>query len=331
MKSLTTIVCALLLFSLTITAVGQSHDTICVSVNKKTYLVFDSKVSATETGTDLYEHDATNNIVSVNAINPKAQPTTLMVQTETDLFVWIVQVSPYPNKFLYNFKKSAGPPESPIASANNKPYLTTSNGKGTLGTTAAGTSDRTSNALAMTNRVAASNLSGPEYNTPTIVTHRVQTNNRDSDIKDELIQKRVNWVINNDKISYKDLADIEGGMYFTLFNVFIDQSNIYLKFNITNTSSIAYDVDFLTIEIKHGSKGLRSRESASSQLIEGTARETVKTIFPGTNETIVHAIKLFAFEEKDKIHVKISELGGRRSLEFVIPSKVFTNAKTIPL
>jgi hypothetical protein len=57
----------------------------------------------------------------------------------------------------------------------------------------------------------------------------------------------------------------------------------------------------------------------------------VKTIFPGTNETIVHAIKLFAFEEKDKIHVKISELGGRRSLEFVIPSKVFTNAKTIPL
>ena len=322
---------SILFSALATVAIGQAHDTLHVTMNNFTYLVYDSKVIATESGTTAYFHEADKNIVSLQANNTVAKPTTLMVQTETNFYVYIIQYKLTPNRFLYNFKNNI-PPENtseastrssvqnivnktgPKTTSNEEPYLT-----------------NTANSINTTTVNTAAPRRAPEVvKTPAVISNRVNTNNRESTIKDETIQNKVNWLISDSKISYRDMADIEANIYFSLFEIYLDEKYIYFKLNVNNTSSIAYDVDFLSIEVKHD-KGLRARESTSAMLIPPSFQESVKTIFPDTNESMVYAMPLYAFEEKDKLNIKISEIGGRRSLDFYVPAKTFTNAKKLPL
>jgi len=319
---------------------GQGHDTLQVTMHNFTYLVYDSKVIATESGTNAFFHEADKNIVSLQANNIVAKPTTLMVQTETSFYVYIIQYKQQPKRFLYNFKNNIVA-EQPVHETNTKPLVNTTENRNTTetkNTQKSPRNERGDNANINTSSVvntttvnsAAPRKSQELVKVPSIIGNRVNTNNRESTIKDETIQNRVYWLLSNNKIGYRDMADIEANIYFSLYDLYIDDKYIYFKFNVNNTSSIAYDVDFLSIEVKHD-KGLRARESTSAMLIPPSFQESIKTVFPDTNETIVYGMPLYAFEEKDKLNIKISEIGGRRSLDFNIPAKVFTNAKTLPL
>jgi hypothetical protein len=302
--------------------VAQEHDTIDVTIKNYTYLVFDSNVSTTETGTeDEYDVDANKNIVSIQANSTVSKPTTLMVQTQTNLYVWIIRYRDKPKKFLYNFKPilvSDKKSEVAVVATNKqKPESVVV--------------DKNVGGVATETKVSTSiDATQENKGMPNVIRLRINSNNRDSDIKSEKIQSKFNWILNDGRITYKDMADIEAGIYFTTYDIFLDGESIYFKLNVANTSSIPYDIDFVSFQVRHG-KSMRSRESQSNQVIPPKNHESVKSVMPGTNETIVFSIQLFAFEESDRLKVKISELGGKRSLEFEVPSKILTNAKTIPL
>jgi len=249
----------------------------------------------------------------------------MMVQTQNNLYVWIICYKASPKQFLYNFKN---PPTAPTAQSNpgalppNPIIAQNKETKKTNGTL-------TNESLTNTPLKPVKPVAGPVL-LPESILKSIKNENRDSDIKDEAIQNKVNWILKNNKIAYRDLADIESNIYFSTYDIYLDEQNIYFKFNITNTSPIAYDIDFMSFEIKHA-KGMKARESTSALVLRPAFRESVKTVFPDTSETIIYAIKLYAFSETDKLNVKLSELGGRRGLEFFISSKIFTNAKPITL
>jgi hypothetical protein len=301
---------------------AQEHDTIDVTIKNYTYLVFDSNVSTTETGTeDEYDVDANKNIVSIQASSNNSKPTTLMVQTQTNLYVWIIRYRDKPKKFLYNFK--------PILVPEKKSEVAVvANSKQKSDPIVGG---KNASTLTTESKVSTSiDATRENKGMPNVIRLRINSNNRDSDIKSEQIQNKFNWILNDGRITYKDMADIEAGMYFTTYDIFLDGESIYFKLNVANTSSIPYDIDFVSFQVRHG-KSMRSRESQSNQVIPPKNHESVRSVMPGTNETIVFSIQLFAFEESDRLKVKISELGGKRSLEFEVPTKILTNAKTIPL
>jgi hypothetical protein len=316
---------------ITLVSKGQGHDTLHVTMNNYTYLVFDSKVIATESGTDAYFHEADKNIVSLQSNNTTAKPTTLMVQTETNFYVWIIQYKQSPKRFLYNFKNSFNPATQPDVSTQNvSPSASSNNEPKEIQPQQPILTNQTNSISTITVNPEVKKRKPETVPTPQLVINRINTNNRETNIKSDLVQNKVNWLLSNSKISYRDLADIEANIFFSLYEIYLDDKYIYFKLNVTNTSSIAYDIDFLSFEIRHD-KGLRSRESTSAILIQPVFQESVKTVFPDTNETFVYGMQLYAFEEKDKLNIKITELGGRRSLDFHVPAKTFTNAKKLPL
>jgi hypothetical protein len=293
------------------------HDTIQVSKDKTVYLLFNSAVENVDTGTKQYAYKNTGNMVALKALDETSPVTSLMVQTKTDVFVWFIQYAKNPRSLLINLKNVE--PQKPSAlPTSKKPEVVLANAN----------TSKTSNLGANSQPVVDDPRKIDFAEEPDIIRKRKKIGNRDSDIKDDKIQFNVNRFLSDHDVFYKDIAERSSGIHFSLYDMAIDKDHIYLKISITNTSSIAYDLDLITFERQHVS-GIKRRETTGGDQLNVQAKESVKSIFPDQQETLVYVLQLYAFNEKDIVLVKTNELQGKRSLEFKIPAKSFINAKTI--
>ena len=309
-----------LLFLLPVYCIAQ-HDTIQVCKDKTVYLLFDTPVDNVDTGNKQYAYKKVDNMVALKALSDSAQVTSLMVKTSTTVYVWFLSFNKQPRTLLVNLKEQK---TSTVSVVNSNP-------KDLQHQTASASSSTDKNLFKNTtvSEKPKPQTAAPKWDGhyPGVIQKRIDISNRDSDVKDANIQMKVNQFITDPTIRYRDVAEISSGIYFQLYDIVIDSENIYFKISVNNSSSIPYDIDLVTFERTHQT-GLKRRETTGGNFLDIKLHESVKSIFPARQETIIYALSLYAFTEKDIIVVKISELQGKRSLEFRIPGTEFTNKKT---
>jgi hypothetical protein len=301
----------LFIFSLASKSIlAQGMDTVSLSTNKTVYILFDSEVTMAETGTKDFAVIFKDNMALVKALKETNVTTTLMVRTRTDVRVWIIKYNLNPERVLIDTRNEVIGPGLEVTQSPSE------------------------NKRPATDTKAVSVKKGPEKKSnpldlpaPAFIESRIKAGNRDSDIYDPALLKNV-WKIMGQPTAYFDIGEKENGIYFVLQNIYVDKHYIYLKMSMYNTSSIAFDIDFMSFE-RIQSSGLRKREIKNTNMIELAHRESVVSVLPNTEEAFVYVLPLFAPNDKDKVRVKVNEMGGARSFEFDIPVKEIVNAKTI--
>lgn len=306
---------------------SQRHDTLYVSHDKTLYTLFDSDVDLVNVGSTDYEYELNKNMVMVVAVKPKVPTTSLMVKTKSgEVFVWYIAYRQHPPRLLEDTRPSAGQRHTTASTKEKDPVVIASSSKQypvkSSGATSGESAPAPSQSAVLTERdkKAYANVTVPYY-----IRTRTETENRDYEAPDEIIEKKMFYIMNQ-KRSIKDIGEIDNSIYFMLHDLYVDKKYIYIKMSIHNTSSIAFDIDFLSFE-RSQEKTIKKREGTSIQPLDIMYKESVKSVSPSTEEIIVYAVSLFAFEDKDQVLVKLSELGGVRTMKFVIPAKLITNAK----
>jgi hypothetical protein len=271
-------------------------DTIYVSSDKTSYMVFPDTVEFADVGTKAFKAVPRDKMVMLKA-DPKFPfaPTSLMVKTETSVFVWIVSYKTNPSKLLYTIKSESKEQKKQAAKPITQTELTAS------------TKELIAEAPETPNDVPAPR--------PRAETVGGRINSFPKPLKEKLNS------IYNAKIQYKDIAEKNNNILFQLKNIFVDDKFLYLKVFVENNSSITYEIG-----IVHG-KYIKTNTSSKKTKVSGGTdysyvyEDSPKIIPPDANENMIYAFPLYAFEDKDKLDITISEEGGKRGLSFRILAK----------
>lgn len=305
----------IILLILSVELFAQSPDTLQISDDKYVYLTFDANVLEAQTGLSSFMFTKSNNMISLRCLKAETVPTTLMVKTETDFYVWIIKYVKHPNRLAIDFRKNAKIlekmegkvyPQQDQIKPNPTSEIKPSQGK------------------------PASNVRKPPKEAdqwPAIIRNRYQTNNRDSDIDDQAMQERIFRLLGLTR-ELKSLATRDSGLEFSVSNIRVDSKYLYLKINLTNMSSIPYDIDFVSFELNGGGK-MKAHETRAKMNFTPQYHESLSTVLPSMDEPMIYVLDLYSFKTKDNIQIKIYERDGRRILDFAIPAKNILDAKQL--
>ena len=331
---------SILLFCMaSVTVFGQALDTIEVSNNKTTYLLLESDVLLQDVGNKDFVAIFKDNMVSLKATKSNGVSTTLMVKTKTTVNVWILKFALNPKSLIVN-KQEAVPVQQP------KPVITQnspSQQRPNQTEQQIPRSNTNNPTASMENTVSPPNHGGgyisqevyakrneDKYGKevqPQNITQRHESGNRNVNIQNEMMQKKF-FRMSKEKRRIKDIGEISSRIYFMLEDIFVDREYMYFKIAINNTSSIAFDLDFISFERAQG-KTLKRKEALSQMYLETEHYETVYTVAPTTEESLIYAVKIFALQDNDFVLVKLSEIGGVRTTQFKIPAKLISTAKSL--
>lgn len=306
-------------------AFGQAIDSVSVSVDKTVYVLFGSDVTLVDLGTRQdYAYQVKENIVMLKALRENVKPTSLMVKTQSEIYVCIIKYRREPLALLIDIqaRKKSLKALSPVRSD--------SSGKISENITSTQEVKSTVKALPPINAETRIVSQRDKYlltQQPDVISRRASSGNRDVMVKDELMQGKI-YRIFSDRQNFRDKGEIGNGIYFSLHDLCVDNQFLYIKMSLFNTSSIAFDLDLVYFERNQG-KSFKKREAYSNTTIPVVFRESVFTVQPSVEEIIVFVLDLFAYQEKDKLMVKVNERGGVRSLQFFIPAKEIVNAKSL--
>lgn len=309
---------------LSVCAYGQAIDTVEVSTSKTTYILLDSDVNLVDIGTKEFVGIPKENMVILKAIRENAAPTSLMVRTKTGVHVWMLKYAANPKQILINKQtyQSAQPlvqtNATKIEAATDKSQLPYSK----PGQPAENKGYQSAQQYDQRNIERYGNEEMPSF-----IQVREDRGNRHVDVRDPMMQKKFFHILKQ-KRTVKDVGEISNGIYFMLQNVFVDREHLYLTITINNTSSISFDLDFISFERKQG-KTFKRKEALSTMMLDVQHYETVYSVAPSTEENLVYAIKLFALQDTDTVLVKLNEIGGVRTINFTIPAKLITTAKSL--
>lgn len=308
---------------------GPPHDTLWVSHDKTFYIVFGSEVEIVNIGNEDFDYSAQKNIVLLSAIKQKAVTTSLMVTLKTgDVYVWYLGYRHHPPRLMEDMRAgthrtTGGPtasngayPVKPVANRNSEITFPRPSGSGT------GSSAASYEAYQQRQAERYADVQPPGY-----IAQREQSENRDFEAPDGIIQNKMFYVLKQGR-DVNDIGEIDNSIYFMLHNIYVDRKYIYLKIAIHNTSSIAFDIDLISFE-RQQKGGMKRREGSSNHQLDVMYKESVRTVGPSQLEYMVYAVSLFAFEEKDALVVKLSEMGGVRTMKFNVPAKLITNSKSL--
>ena len=318
---------------LTATVNGQALDTIEVSNNKITYLLLESDALFKDVGNGDFVALLKDNMVSLKATKLNGTPTTLMVKTKTSVNVWILKFALNPKSLIIN---KQGPPQPLIMTQqsqqqNTQPVVA----QKVVPNNATASTEKT---MVPPNTQQGGYISAEVYAKrnedkygkevqPQNITQRQESGNRNVNILDDMMQKKF-YRMSKEKRRIKDIGEISSRIYFMLEDIFVDREYMYFKIAINNTSSIAFDLDFISFERAQG-KTFKRKEAVSQMYLVTDHYETVFSVAPMTEESLIYAVKIFALKDNDSVLVKLSEIGGVRTTEFSIPGKLVSTAKSL--
>lgn len=310
---------------------GQ-QDTLFVSDNMTVTILFESNVKDVDVGNFDFVWSKKENMALVKAKLPRAKTTSLMIQTNSNVHVWVICYKNTINKLLIDTRTP-----SPISS--QKPverniYASNKSVDGNPATVANQSAIKTNNAQQVNTNAQSlqeylkrAEEKYRKFEIPEAISNRAATGNRDFSVKDELMQHKVYSFFSSPRL-FGSIAEKKNGLYFSLLDIHVDRQYVYFRLSLFNTSSIAFDVDFLSLEIE-GKKSFQKRQSSQRKLIPYEYRESVLSIYPDMEETIVIITDIFSLDVDDKVVFKINDLSGSRSLSFSVQGKYIVNAKSL--
>lgn len=308
-----------------LTAPQVAHDSLYVSHDKTVYLLFESEVSMANAGTEDYIYEFNQNMVMVGANRAKVNPTSFMVKCKNgDVFVWYIAFRAHPPKLLIDTRKGS---VSEVIQQSQTRMTGSVNQRFDMQKTSMENSNASVNNPGVTQQQLREEKLYGAISPPPYIREREQIGNRDHESSDPIIANKMFHILKQKK-AYRDIGEVNNSIMFLLDDIYVDRQYIYLKISIHNVSSIAFEMDFLSFERQQG-KSIKRREGSSLSQMDIFYKESVFSIAPSTQENIVYAIKLFAFQDNDTVLVKLSELGGVRTMKFTVPAKLITNAKSL--
>ena len=328
----------------------QGLDTIQVSNGASTYILMPTEIVRIEVGNPkAFIGTHKDNYVVLKAIQENGPSTSLMVQSKGSIDFMILKYVKTPTKLVNDYRtqtslkptqnKSVGNSNEVVIAANNSKPIVQQNvevlpvKKEQQNQNKRNEPEEQSRSYQGTGHIspevyAKRNLEkfGNEVQ-PISIANRIESGNRHFSIKDDIMQKKFYRML-REKQNFKDIGEGDNGLYFQLSDVYVDREYMYFKILLNNTSSISYDLDLITFERAQG-KTIRRKEAISNGYLDVQHYESVYSIAPGSEEVIIYAVKIFALQDNDFILVKLNEMEGVRSLQFNIPAKKITNAKTL--
>lgn len=128
----------------------------------------------------------------------------------------------------------------------------------------------------------------------------------------------------NDDTKY---SDVNGGCKMAIGDCYVYRDKLYFSMRFTNTSSIAYDIDF----VKFGTKFIKKTKNQAEQENDLTALyecdNTIETIAAGGIVEKVFVFEKFTIDKKTKrLKIEAWEKNGERVLNVYYPAKKIINA-----
>jgi len=288
---------------------SQELDTVEVSNSMTTTILFDSDISFVDIGSKFFEPRVKGDVLLLN-MKPNSGTvslTTLTVKTEKSVSVWLVKYSSKPKKYFFN--------QIPVAvvqilEQNKGNWTPTSVSKSTI------------------ENSPIANKTGDELKLIR-PSQRVQPN--ELVLKNTFpdnFQNKIETILKSPQ-KFWDVAEKRNNLLFTLHSIYVDTHYMYFAVSLLNYSSIAFAIDYLSIERIPSSKGLKKNQVGTGEDLRSEYEYTYVELSPDKDAKLIYCVPLRAFDDKDSLEFKISELGGSRTLHFTFSCSVVSKAKQI--
>jgi hypothetical protein len=122
-------------------------------------------------------------------------------------------------------------------------------------------------------------------------------------------------------VSYKE---VQSGMLLRCENIYTDANGVYLKFSLSNESSIAYEIDNVSFsyQSKMKKKAINRLQSLGIEEVNVLKSiESVKILTSQKSEKYFYYIPLYATTENGFLEVVFREKNGLRNIKIAIPFK----------
>jgi len=266
-----------------------SLDTIFVSTDKTTYLVFgtafDPNTDFIDIGTKEFQSKIEGETVFLKASGTATSPTTLMIKNGNTYYHGIIEYRGSPKKTFHDYRQ--------LESAGNL-----------------GNSYKTKFSEADPFKFSG------------------EMNKGDSnDHKEELITERLE-IIMNSQVEIRTLGAVKNRITVALTNVMTDEKVLYIKILFHNKSSGKFEIDFVNFQFIEPSKrkGLKKSPKKTTDVfpIKQTPGQTIKAY---QKQWLGYALPLFNISNKGKLVIVFRESNGSRVVVLEVPAKAILKTK----
>lgn len=126
----------------------------------------------------------------------------------------------------------------------------------------------------------------------------------------------------------KGIKDKDFGIRFRLNGLFIHDNMMLLRFNISNKTNIAYDIDQLRLYIRDQKKTKRTA-TQEIEIAPVWVQNNIRRIVGQSNSTVVFIVPKFTIPDKKYFAVQLMEKNGGRNLELHVKNKKLVKAVPI--
>jgi conjugative transposon TraN protein len=281
-------------------------DTIRVSFSKTVILVFDSKITFDNLGSEDVIAQKKDNKILLAAAVKKFPETNLHIETESGYYSFIILYQENPKKLFYNFNKSHSVLEN---SSSQEVIEVEEESKEILAKSVQKPSVKPSTGTASTNAQPTKKTVKPS--------------------KEDLFANNCKS-IHDKSNSYKSIGVLGNKMFWSLGDIYVKEDHLYFKVSANNSSNIKYDIDLIKF-VTRSSSGKIKQKAEQEDIIEPTfVYNGEKMVVDGKSTlTKVFVFPKFTIDDEKKLFVELWEVGGDRKLEFSITNKEIIRVKNL--
>ncbi len=267
-----------------------SLDSVFVSHDKTTYLVFDNpfqpNTDFVDLGTTGFHSKIEGEAVFLKASAKGSSPTTLMIKNGDTYYHGVIGYREHPEKMFYDYRRSGTDPNSgtPVPEVKSSQAI--------------------------------------PAKTPGSVNQEVSSND-----KQLLVEERLETLMNS-PVEIRTLGVVQDRIILAVTNVMADDKALYLKLLINNKSSGKYEIDFVNFQFVEPSKGNSLKKSPSKTIdvypITQTQGQTVNAY---QKQWLGYALPLFNISDRGKLIISFREINGSRILKLEVPAKTILKTK----
>lgn len=141
-----------------------------------------------------------------------------------------------------------------------------------------------------------------------------------------LIEERL-YELGDQKREILDIGVSKNKMDWSLTNLRVDNSAIYLKLQLENKSGLVYRIESISVEnAEFYRKRVLSKKRVNKVPVEPLVEGSIVDVRPYDHHDYFVAIPVYAVGDQGAVMVTIRETSGIRSLQLEIPPQLMTNA-----
>lgn len=274
---------------------NHSYDTVYVSTEMTTYLIFPSPIKLLDLGSKNYAGRIEQNKLLLKPVRGQVAPSAMMIETEDgQIYLHYISYKQQPKRIFWDYRTTM---------AGNMAGNTGNSGNGIAGSGIAGSG------IAAGNNGRGIAASG---------------NKADDIYRGKLAylkkQKRR-------RLFYKK----ENNIALRISALAVDNTATYMLLQVDNKSSIPYKLEYVSFAYKEKRKRKARRKvvGEENQVLPMMA-QTVAMVKPQSSSELAYAFPLFANTLKGKLEIIVRETDGNRVVRAYVPAKVLAKTLYIP-